>query len=107
MLMLCLVILGPPQERAPRVQGLEVSVDPDPRPRTRSHPALYETRSPAVWRTGGSPVSSLRWLSRAAIRRERGGPVGDTRWPETPAGRGPVHARSAPAPRPSSRFPQI
>src|SRR5579862_9864346 len=105
MLMLCLVILGPPQERAPRVQGLEVSVDPDPRPRTRLHPALCGTRFPAVWRTGGSPVSSLRRLSRAAIRRARGGPVGDTRWLETPAGRGPAHARSAPAPPPSNRSP--
>src|SRR5260370_6756104 len=96
--MLCLVILGPPQERAPRVQGLEVSVDPDPRPRTRLHPALCETRFPAVWRTGGSPLWALRQLSRAAIRRARGEPVGATRSPETPAGRGPSHAPSAPGP---------
>src|ERR1700692_3280874 len=105
MLMLWLVILGPPQERAPRVQGLEVSVDPDPRPRTRLHPALCETRFPAVWRTGGAPVSSLPRLTRAPIRRARGRPVGDPRCPETPAARGPVHARSPPAPRPSTRSP--
>src|SRR5258708_36637256 len=98
--MLCLVILGPPQERAPRVQGLEVSVDPDPRPRTRLLPALCETRFPAVWQTGGSPEWSLRQLSRAAIPRPRGVPVGDTRWPETPRGRGPAHPPPSPRPPP-------